>query len=1034
MLLEAALLSSSTTPLSHFSAVVDSSSNENYSHNHNDTNQLINAPPSTTNLDDLTNDELFVYHGRIGQRIDYTTHDTSVNNNEPYYLSSIHQPKTHFNPTNELSNNPRHSKWIQSHNELGHSFSPNSNTNILRPSLPEIAPVSLPDFSSHPLIQTSFNRMPWYSSSITTNKHHQVTTRPLLLPSTTTSSTTNKHRLIDPMDLSSDYDNLYPNSSFHTSSNKYYSDSSAKVLNSQNNHKRCSTSLESTAEAPATKNNGFAAVVVRPSLRKLTKVSRPHWPEITPGEESDAMSGYIGDAASSVYDTDDDDADTDNDDEDDDDKGGDRKINDTNKITNFNVGVSVEVEVNRNKHSDIIHHTSLSTPVSMNQKSRLANPNNNTTTRQSPTVNNDYANIFQIDGFHCSDSLNNECASHSIAANNNCQAILVTRNTSNNGSSSMLSLAHKRNSTMNHIDSINDNDDKSGNSNNCTITMGKNFNFQQSTAHPHRTVSISDSHTSGGRSEYDNVEKSGSQTENNSLLRTFNDHHQLEVTNSASNYDLPPNEQSISSSPLSVPSSLLSLTTIAKVNPSSSSIKPLKSFLDNNTSSSINNQTIQNGNSIKTSRIPLPIHSFKQHHSLFDAQIAAEARRISRQFRVMGWMPVGGEQLITDTTTSEHSDGGSIQYNRQQPLINSFHRDNTNEENLLPSSSLHRPHLFLLPGSSQISRSCSRQTSLRNKPRYATNGCNGFDSETVTTVTSQLDDDDDERALDLNDEDYDIDVLQESNMNVNNNNNNGNHQFFIRPGFLGDEDVVNGDVPLESDVEKWTYQNFGNPQLGCLLVRPRSLSETCLNIMSTVCYDDDNDLHINNDIECELECNSTKISRVEKPSGESKYSSPRLKRLRKRTAHVRNLLPPDLHRFILPGCISSLSRSSSMCTSSHYTATTTTISGMLFLSLSRRTSYHRHREHRQRHRSHQQYQQNNHCEQNYFYKDEDDEDLSMNQNYINSKNNNSKLRMPNSIRYQQQYLSKFSIDNRKWASDPELHLTSTCQTIEHLVT
>ncbi|VDQ15446.1 unnamed protein product, partial [Trichobilharzia regenti] len=36
------------------------------------------------------------------------------------------------------------------------------------------------------------------------------------------------------------------------------------------------------------------------------------------------------------------------------------------------------------------------------------------------------------------------------------------------------------------------------------------------------------------------------------------------------------------------------------------------------------------------------------------------------------------------------------------------------------------------------------------------------------------------------------------------------------------------------DVEKWTYQNFGDPQLGCLLVRPRSLSATCLNILPVI--------------------------------------------------------------------------------------------------------------------------------------------------------------------------------------------------------
>lgn len=83
------------------------------------------------------------------------------------------------------------------------------------------------------------------------------------------------------------------------------------------------------------------------------------------------------------------------------------------------------------------------------------------------------------------------------------------------------------------------------------------------------------------------------------------------------------------------------------------------------------------------------------------------------------------------------------------------------------------------------------------------------------------------------------------------------------------------------DVEKWTYQNFNHPQLGCLLVRPRSLSATCLNIISSSInnssfdapHNDNGDdeevkeqnkrwkLDNANDDEHKLGCNSMKISK-----------------------------------------------------------------------------------------------------------------------------------------------------------------------------
>lgn len=124
------------------------------------------------------------------------------------------------------------------------------------------------------------------------------------------------------------------------------------------------------------------------------------------------------------------------------------------------------------------------------------------------------------------------------------------------------------------------------------------------------------------------------------------------------------------------------------------------------------------------------------------------------------------------------------------------------EADLLPTSGLHRTHLFLLPGSSQINRACSRQPSLRTcRLRYTGTGAfgSGIGSETVTTVTSQLDeDDDDERAFDMNNGEYDIDLFHENDIN---NNINNESQLSTKSGFHGDEYILNGEVP-------WQYGEF----------------------------------------------------------------------------------------------------------------------------------------------------------------------------------------------------------------------------------
>ncbi|VDP77081.1 unnamed protein product [Schistosoma curassoni] len=106
---------------------------------------------------------------------------------------------------------------------------------------------------------------------------------------------------------------------------------------------------------------------------------------------------------------------------------------------------------------------------------------------------------------------------------------------------------------------------------------------------------------------------------------------------------------------------------------------------------------------------------------------------------------------------------------------------------------------------------------------------------------------------------------------------------------------------------------------------------------------------------------------------------------------------------------------------------------MLFLSLSRRTSYRRHRYHRHHHhhQHHSDQQQYDHHEHDFDVSDNDNHSIYQNDRIKQFYNDIHKQKMPNSIQ-NYQYLMKFSIDNRKWSSDPELQLTTTCQIIDHI--
>ncbi|CAH8866487.1 unnamed protein product [Trichobilharzia szidati] len=1100
MLLEAALLSTSTTPLSQL-GIIDSSSNENDSNNINHKNintnninpQLINISSSSIDLDDLGNDEeLFMYHKNFGHiGFDYMIHNPS-NKTEPAYLSNIvpHESKMninqkqievamkrtgHHHPSEVHNENIDSCLLQQQQKQFRDNHSLQHTTTNIRPSLPEIAPVSLPNFS-YP--QTSLITAPWYSSSDnntnnndnkhnSNNNHNLSIPNPLIhppnLPSALSSTpvTSGCQRLMpQTVDLASDYDNLYPNS-FHTTGKyaygqKFQASNRVSDNNNNNSHKLSSTIAVTNVDSTASSVNGGGS---RPAFRKLIKAQqqRRHtdWHLFSNGEESDAMSGYIGDSASSVYDTGDDDDDTDDNNNADFDNGNKKNkksetkgnMNGVHKNSCYTLGES---------HNELPVVTKYQNIPVINQSNRYTNGSDDATSAS------------------CSRLLN-KCEPASIISNeshspNKCG--FITTNNSNNNDSFINELMHGGRQVNSSIQSSDRRNDQSVV--NCTVSQQEygQHQRQQQQCIPrilHRTVSIADSHTSGARSEYDNVDKSGSQTD---------DFHESEDVDYAMNYAVVP----------TMPTTTTTTTNTTDKRVVSQSSSPTTTNLSTNNKLFSKNRinSSKQGYNGETSRVPITTSSCiqqqygqkqyrrQQQHSIFDAQIAAEARRISRQFRVMGWTPVvvGGNQQ----TQADNLSDGDGDDDHEECLINSNQvMNNTNGLNLLPSSSLHRPHLFLLPGSTEINHSHSRQTSLRRcaTSRYAGGrGCSGgMDSETVTTVTSQVDDDedDDERQLDLNDdEECDMDLIDDGDKNG----------FPAKLQFLlSDENILNG-VSWEYDVEKWTYQNFGDPQLGCLLVRPRSLSATCLNILPVIdnshVYNDVTDDHRDDNAQDDAGkinsgCNFMKLAKLKNSNEEDerhsyyqlnrqryascnnndkeydsvtadhKVFSPRLKRLQKRTAHVRNLLPPDLHRFILPGCMSSLSRSSSMCTSSHYTTTSRDHSGLLFLSLSRKTSYHR-RFQRQR-----LYNNEDNHVNNISNNSNNNNGTTVNGNYPNtttaatnqSINIHSQLRMPNSIRvykHQQQQgnLLKFSIDNRKWASDPDLQLTANCQTIDYI--
>ncbi|TGZ60052.1 hypothetical protein CRM22_008754 [Opisthorchis felineus] len=342
-------------------------------------------------------------------------------------------------------------------------------------------------------------------------------------------------------------------------------------------------------------------------------------------------------------------------------------------------------------------------------------------------------------------------------------------------------------------------------------------------------------------------------------------------------------------------------------------------------------------------KVPSERHLRGGVRAMFDAEIAAEAQRISRQFRAMGWIPASdyvqsfgdANGVVADGLLTENSHFPDIKHSQPRPKS--------------PVRDPPRPHLFLLPLDPQRSTPCSRQASFRNRHRRGL--ASAADSETVTSVTSQLDDDD-------FDEDYGA-----------------------RTDASDFEDIINETVQYADDCSKfnpgaWVSDSYPDRELGCLMVRPRSLSATCLNDsapagdalaglllasdLSEVSSDEKDgttsdpeadDLHQKSYLDdhhntqrsaapsarlCDRQRKAVrrvKSSRTSQRPSDVSEDNAGFVRLKRRAARVRSLLPPDLQPFVLPGCMSSLSRSSSVASSIglHHLKT-----GLVFLSLSRR--------------------------------------------------------------------------------------------------
>ncbi|CAL8067935.1 unnamed protein product [Calicophoron daubneyi] len=754
-------------------------------------------------------DELFAYHGQPGTGFS-------------------------FQPTNALQAMPQNPNplWYHSKDLIKYApdlMNPQFSNSPLRPSLPDVAPVGLPDFGRIQLPPALF-----YAS--TNSPQYQPQQRPA------------------EDETVSDYDNLCMASS---------------VVPPHHHHVdvRCTKPVENRINNPTGR---------KPNLN--------HWPFSAPGDESDGMSGYNGDVASSVYDTGDDEEE----------HRGKAKFP---KMYSFPTEEHPFALTNYQARKD---------PAGINRPGRvagssIANSNNQQLPAQKPSKI--AAEIRR--SIYSEPPFEPPVPTVTPTVNYSQVDVKISEVAKTNGDPAI------------------------------RPDLGLD-----------RVPSNSGSQTSGAeqRSEYDNVGGSRSTTVENT-------------------------PESIKSKRIDVNRSKRSSVTTAG--------SPQKTRSSRSASVSKNANELSSG-----------------LRGIFDAEIAAQARRISRQFRAMGWLPAPDYSKPADLLLDRKE-------NEEQLIRNDIHNSDTSlVSGESKGGNVHgpgKPHLFLLPVGSQLSNPCSRQTSFRHRigrqPGFITTS--GLDSETVTTVTSRFDDDenvddesDEENRTDASDldEDEPLRLVDET------------------LSELGASSFIH---IAEQSGKPWDMDEFSAAsRLGCLLVRPRSLSATCLltgaslsaqdaamaaairtsaagpHSSEELSSDDPDDTADGNEVlgqpdmteQSQENCSShlapsarlcdrqqrglcrsrssrarRRRNRVDGHAEDRQPSaqSPGLTRLQRRAARVRSLLPPDLHPFILPGCMSSPSCSSSMTSSAISGAAVPP--GLIFLSLTRGREFQQ-KQHKHNHR------------------------------------------------------------------------------------
>ncbi|KAM3176375.1 hypothetical protein ACTXT7_006644 [Hymenolepis weldensis] len=246
-----------------------------------------------------------------------------------------------------------------------------------------------------------------------------------------------------------------------------------------------------------------------------------------------------------------------------------------------------------------------------------------------------------------------------------------------------------------------------------------------------------------------------------------------------------------------------------------------------------------------------------------NAHIVDEARRICQRLHAMGWESA----LSLQTHSSESNPTGKlIKIKFTAFLLNPSYRNHHND---LPG----RKSILLLPPPPQLS---SRVPKRGGSGDYVNSQSllrrlQGFDSGTVTTITSQIDDD---QLTD--DGTFDSEFLEEEAVNFKNNGEEKCERV---------ENGSNGSLLVISDL----WFNLGHP---------RSLSNDCLALHAPeIGYeeDDDDENHQN-----------------------GRHNDGVLDRdvILRRAANVRKFLPPELHLFVMPGCFSNVSATTTYATRS----------------------------------------------------------------------------------------------------------------------